>query len=92
VVNHANGARFPLTVIANHLRSLNDMDALTPGPNGWSTDGERVRAKRAAQAAYLAGLVQRFQQDDPAEKIVLLGDFNEFEFNDGYVDVLGIVK
>lgn len=92
VVNHANGARFPLTVIANHLRSLKDMDALTPGANGWSTDGERVRAKRAAQAAYLAGLVQRFQQDDPAEKIVLLGDFNAFEFNDGYVDVLGIVK
>ncbi len=91
-VHHANGGSYPVMVIVNHLRSLNDMDSIDPGSNGWSTVGARVRAKRAAQAAYLAGLVESFQNADPAQKIVLVGDFNAFEFNDGYVDVMGIVR
>ncbi|GAA5070310.1 lamin tail domain-containing protein [Lysobacter panacisoli] len=91
-VHQANGASYPVTVIVNHLRSLNDIDSVAPGSNGWSTDGARVRAKRGAQAAYLAGLVQSMQQANPTEKIVLVGDFNAFEFNDGYVDVLGVIK
>ncbi len=91
-VHHANGAVYPLTVIVNHLRSLNDIDSVAPGSGGWSTDGARVRGKRGAQAAYLAGLVQQLQQTNPSEKIVLVGDFNAFEFNDGYVDVLGVIK
>ena len=32
------------------------------------------------------------QSANPGERIVLVGDFNAFEFNDGYVDVLGVVK
>ncbi|MDI9238680.1 lamin tail domain-containing protein [Lysobacter sp. LF1] len=91
-VHQDNGATYPVTVIVNHLRSLTDIDAVTPGSNGWSTDGARVRAKRGAQAAYLAALVQSLQQSNPGEKIVLVGDFNAFEFNDGYVDVLGVIK
>ncbi|WP_206860119.1 lamin tail domain-containing protein [Lysobacter changpingensis] len=91
-VHHDNGATYPVTVIVNHLRSLNDIDSVAPGSNGWSTDGARVRAKRGAQAAYLAGLVQQMQATNPDEKIVLVGDFNAFEFNDGYVDVLGVIK
>ncbi|BDU15418.1 lamin tail domain-containing protein [Lysobacter auxotrophicus] len=91
-VHHANGAVYPVSVVVNHLRSLGDIDSVAPGSNGWSTDGARVRAKRGAQAAYLAGLVQQWQANDPAGKIVLVGDFNAFEFNDGYVDVLGVIK
>ncbi|HEY0505950.1 MAG TPA: lamin tail domain-containing protein [Lysobacter sp.] len=91
-VHQDNGATYPVTVIVNHLRSLNDIDSVAPGSNGWSTDGARVRAKRGAQAAYLAALVQSLQQTNPAGKIVLVGDFNAFEFNDGYVDVLGVIK
>jgi len=91
-VHHDNGAVYPVTVVVNHLRSLSDIDSVAPGSNGWSTDGARVRAKRGAQAAYLAGLVQQMQVANPDEKIVLVGDFNAFEFNDGYVDVLGVVK
>lgn len=86
------GEGYPVSVIVNHLRSLNDMDDTAPGSNGWPTGGERVRSKRAAQAAYLGGLVQQMQQANPDEKIVLVGDFNAFEFNDGYVDVMGIVR
>ena len=82
---------YPVTVVVNHLRSLNGIDDASPGSSGWPTTGDRVRAKRAAQAAYLAGLVEQMQQADPDEKIVLVGDFNAFEVNDGYVDVMGII-
>lgn len=91
-VHQGNGASYPVTVVVNHLRSLTDIDSVAPGSGGWSSDGARVRGKRAAQAAYLATLVQQWQQQDPNEKIALVGDFNAFEFNDGYVDVLGIIK
>ena len=83
---------YPLTVIVNHLRSLNDVNDTLPGSSGWATGGERVRVKRGAQAVYLAQLVEEMQQANPDEKIVLVGDFNAFEFNDGYVDVMGIIR
>lgn len=92
VVHQDNGATSPVTVIVNHLRSLSGIDSVAPGSNGWDTNGARVRAKRGAQAAYLADLVESLQQADPDERIVLVGDFNAFEFNDGYVDVLGVVS
>lgn len=92
VVHQDNGASYPVTVIVNHLRSFLDHDSLSPGTNGWLTDGARVRAKRGQQALYLAGLVESLQQQNPDEKIVLLGDFNAFAFNDGYTDVMGVIK
>jgi uncharacterized repeat protein (TIGR01451 family) len=91
-VHQDAASSYPLTVIVNHLRSLNDINDTLPGSGGWATGGERVRVKRGAQAVYLAQLVQEMQQANPDEKIVLVGDFNAFEFNDGYVDVLGIIK
>jgi len=73
------GEAFPLTVIANHLRSLNDVDTA------------RVQAKRRAQAEFLANLVQDLQTTNPDARILLVGDFNAFDVNDGYVDVLGTI-
>jgi predicted extracellular nuclease len=90
-VNQANGAHYDVTVIANHLRSLTDVNAVTPGSNGWATDGARIRAKRAAQAKELAEFIQAEQAAHPGERLVLLGDFNAFEFNDGYTDSMGII-
>ncbi|HSD66287.1 MAG TPA: endonuclease/exonuclease/phosphatase family protein, partial [Vicinamibacteria bacterium] len=78
------GFPFPLTVIVNHLRSLSGVDDPAEGP--------RVRAKRRAQAEYLAGLIQARQLDDPAERIVAVGDFNAYQVNDGYVDPLGTIQ
>jgi predicted extracellular nuclease len=92
IVHQDNGATYPVSVIVNHLRSLNGVDDSVSGSNGWATEGARVRGKRAAQAAYTAGLVESLQTTNPGERIVLVGDFNAFEFNDGYVDVLGVVK
>jgi hypothetical protein len=72
------------TIIVNHLRSLLDLDD--------SSTGAQVRFKRQQQAEYLADLVQSRQAADPTERIVVLGDFNAYQFNDGYVDVVGTVK
>ena len=92
IVHHANGGTFPVTVIVNHLRSLNGVDDdVTPGSNGWSTDGARIRAKRQKQAEDLANLVQSRQIANPNERIILVGDFNAFEFNDGYGDSINTI-
>ncbi len=87
----ADGRSFPLTAIVVHQRSLSGIEADDGGSNGWISGGARVRAKRQAQAEFLAGLIQDMQADDPARHIVVLGDFNAFEFNDGYVDAMGTV-
>ena len=49
-----------------------------------------MRAKRLAQAESLADLIQARQLADAAERLIVLGDFNAFELNDGYVDVMGV--
>ncbi len=92
IVHQDNGATYPVTVVINHLRSLNGIDDTSAGSSGWATESERVRAKRAQQALFLANLVEARQQANPTENIVLLGDFNAFEFSDGYADVMGIIR
>lgn len=74
---------FPFTVIVVHQRSLNGVDD--------AVDGPRVRAKRKAQAEFLANLIQARQTANPNEQIIAVGDYNAFQFNDGYVDVMGTV-
>lgn len=91
VIHHANGNSYPVTVMINHLRSLGSVNSTAPEGNGWATEGHRVRAKRLKQAESLAALVNARQIANPDEKIILLGDFNAFEFNDGFVDSMGII-
>lgn len=78
------GSPFAFTVIVNHLRSFSDAEDPVEGP--------RVRAKRKAQAESLATLIQTRQTANPAERIVVLGDMNAFQFNDGLVDSIGAIK
>jgi hypothetical protein len=76
------GPALPVTVIVNHLRSLSGIDD--------PVDGPRVRAKRAAQAEFLANLIQEHQA--AGESVISVGDYNAGQFSDGYVDVIGTVK
>ncbi len=61
------------SVVVVHNRSLIDVDT------------ERVQAKRLAQAQSVARLAQSLQD----RKLIIVGDFNAFQFTDGYVDVMG---
>jgi uncharacterized repeat protein (TIGR01451 family) len=78
------GSPYPVTVIANHLRSLSGIDD--------PIDGNRVRTKRKAQAEFLANLIQARQTADANEHIISIGDYNAFQFNDGYEDSIGTIK
>lgn len=83
VVTSPLGTEYPVTVIVNHLRSLSGIDG---------TDGARIRVKRRAQAEFLAGYIQSRQTAHPDERIISVGDYNAFQFNDGYVDVMGTLE
>ena len=47
--------------------------------------------RRAAQAEFIAGLVQGRQAAAPGEPLVVLGDLDAPAFTDGYVDVAGTI-
>ena len=89
VVHYADGRTYPITAIAVHQRSLNDVDSVEV--SGPTTLGDRVRQKRQKQAEYLAHLIQSLQTADPAKRIVSLGDYNAFAFNDGLADTMNVV-
>ena len=73
---------FPIAVMVLHMRSLGGIDG---------DEAERVRQKRYEQAVSVANKVQSIQAADPGVNLVVIGDFNAFEFTDGYVDLAGII-
>ncbi|MCP3939331.1 MAG: hypothetical protein GY708_28615, partial [Actinomycetia bacterium] len=75
---------YQLKVLAIHSRSLGNVE----DPD----DGPRVRKKRLAQAESIANISQALQNADPGVRLVVLGDFNAFEFSDGLADVTGHMK
>jgi hypothetical protein len=72
-----DGAPYPFAVMVVHNRSLNGIET------------ERVQLKRLAQAESIAAAVQALQDADPGIRLIVTGDFNAFEFSDGYVHVVG---
>ena len=80
ITDSKNNQPFAFTVVVNHLKSL----------LGYET--ERVRLKKKSQAEDLAKFVQERQKTNPTERIVLIGDFNAFQFPDGVLDVIGTIK
>jgi hypothetical protein len=79
------GKPFAFTVVVNHFKSFLGIDDPKDG-------GARVRLKRQMQAEFLAKVVNERQKLNANERIVLLGDFNAFQFNDGIGDIIGVVK
>ncbi|MGD9489726.1 MAG: lamin tail domain-containing protein [Calditrichaceae bacterium] len=75
---------FPISVMAVHNRSLGGIDN--------PTDGPRVRQKRLEQAQSIAQKVQDLQIQNPDIHLVVTGDFNAYEFTDGYVDAVGQIS
>jgi uncharacterized repeat protein (TIGR01451 family) len=75
----------PVIVVVNHLRSFIDIESIAP-------EGARVRAKRKAQAESVAGLLQELQTLDAGTAVISIGDYNAFQFNDGYTDPIATLK
>lgn len=75
----------PVIVVVNHPRSFIDIELL-------SGEGVRVRAKRTAQAEAIAALLQQLQTDNPTTPVIAVGDYNAYQFNDGYTDPIAVLK
>jgi uncharacterized protein len=74
---------FEFTVIVNHLKSYNGYNDPKQMDN--------VRLKKKLQAEFLARLVQSRQQANPKERIIMIGDFNSYQFGDGILDQIGTI-
>jgi uncharacterized protein len=75
----------PFVVVVNHLRSFIDVEVI-------GDEGVRVRAKRTAQAEATAALLQSLQAGNSGVPVVSIGDYNAYQFNDGYTDPISILK
>jgi len=95
VANFDSGISLPFTVIVVHQRSLSGIASEDPEGSccGWTTVGERVRAKRLQQGEFVAAEIQARQTSTDVDErnVLVLGDFNAYEVNDGFVDVIGLV-
>ena len=70
----------PINVMVVHNRSLGGIET------------ERVQIKRFEQAQSIAQKVQDIQSRRYKANLVVVGDFNAFEFTDGYVDAVGHIR
>jgi endonuclease/exonuclease/phosphatase family metal-dependent hydrolase len=70
----------PINVMVVHNRSLGGIET------------ERVQLKRFEQAQSIAEKVQDIQSGRFKTNLVVLGDFNAFEFTDSYVDAVGHIR
>ena len=80
LVLEATAGGLAFSVVAVHNRSLIDVDD--------AARGEWVRTKRLEQAQSVARLVESLQDGNA----IVVGDFNAFQFTDGYVDVVGQIR
>jgi hypothetical protein len=51
-----------------------------------------VRAKRKAQGEFLADLLQTLQTGNPGVAVMSIGDYNAYQFSDGYTDPIATIK
>lgn len=69
-----------VNLLALHNRSLGGIEG---------SEATRIRTKRLEQAQSIGQMVEDLQTAQPDTPLIVLGDFNAFEFTDGYVDVIG---
>lgn len=90
---NGTGGPYPFAVLNNHTKSFGNVDDSGPA-------AERDRAKRFQQAKDIATLVQQFQTatgpfnglGTAGIPLVLVGDYNAFEYTDGHADVVGLIS
>ena len=68
---------YPVTIIVNHMKALTGVN---------STTSTSTRQKKELQAEDIAKYIQTLQA--AGQHVISGGDFNAFEFSDGYTDTL----
>jgi uncharacterized protein len=76
-IKRANAKDYPVTVIVNHMKALTGVN---------STTSTSTRQKKELQAEDIAKYIQTLQA--AGQHVISGGDFNAFEFSDGYTDTL----
>jgi len=79
----ARGIRFQVISVHPKARTNVDKDNDT---------AVRDRQKRFLQATSLAHQVQALQTAAPWQPLMVVGDFNAYQFSDGWVDVVGLIS
>ncbi|PXV58278.1 hypothetical protein SAMN04487785_105159 [Dyella jiangningensis] len=79
----ARGVRFQVISVHAKARTNVDKDDAT---------AVRDRQKRFLQATSLARQVQQLQTTNPWQPLMVVGDFNAYQFSDGWVDTVGLIS
>jgi uncharacterized protein len=79
----SRGVRFQ--VISVHMKARTNVDDN-------DDSAVRDRQKRFLQASSLARQVQHLQATNPWQPLMVVGDFNAYQFSDGWVDVVGLAS
>ena len=96
-VDQSGPAPQHVIVVVNHLRSFICIEAdvdptVAAGCDGGAADGPRVREKRRKQAESIAGLLQELQTNNPGVPVISVGDYNAYQFSDGFTDPIKTIK
>jgi hypothetical protein len=76
-IKRGTASDYPVTVIVNHMKALSGVN---------STTSTSTRQKKEFQAEYIAKYIQTLQA--AGQHIISGGDYNAYEFSDGYTDTL----
>ncbi len=86
----ANG-NIPFGVMVVHPKSRSCVDQ-TGGASCVQADVDRNRLKRFNQGKYHAEQIQAFQLAHPGRILTVVGDFNDYQFSDGWTHMLGMME
>lgn len=83
ITAEARGVRFQVISVHTKARTNVDKDDAT---------AVRDRQKRFLQASSLARQIQTLQTANPWQPLMVVGDFNAYQFSDGWVDMVGLIS
>jgi uncharacterized protein len=81
----------PFATIVIHPKSRSCVDA-PGGATCTQADVDRNRLKRFTQGKSIAQRVQNEQVAQPNRPLLVIGDFNDYQFSDGLVHVTGLIE
>ena len=84
-----DGQAFATIVV--HPKSRSCVDAPS-GSNCTQANVDRNRLKRFTQAKSIAARVQAEQVAQPNRPLLVIGDFNDYQFSDGFVNITGLIQ